>query len=58
VACDTQAYATFFHAMLENGVFLPPSQFEAWFVGLAHDEGVIKRTVEAARAAFARVGAS
>src|SRR5688572_6149476 len=37
VASDTQAYATFFHAMLENGVFLPPSQFEAWFVGLAHD---------------------
>jgi glutamate-1-semialdehyde 2,1-aminomutase len=57
VACDTRAYATFFHAMLENGVFLPPSQFEAWFVGLAHDDRVIRRTVEAARAAFGAVAA-
>ena len=56
VACDTQAYATFFHAMLDAGVYLPPSQFEAWFVGLAHDDNVIGRTIEAARSAFAAVG--
>ena len=55
VACDTQAYATFFHAMLGNGVFLPPSQFEAWFVGLAHDEATIAKTIDAARTAFRAV---
>jgi glutamate-1-semialdehyde 2,1-aminomutase len=55
VACDTQAYATFFHAMLENGIFLPPSQFEAWFVGLAHDDEAIQDTIDAARAAFKAV---
>jgi glutamate-1-semialdehyde 2,1-aminomutase len=55
VACDTQAYAAFFHAMLENGVFLPPSQFEAWFVGLAHDDQAIRRTIDASRHAFVAV---
>jgi hypothetical protein len=35
-ASDTAAYARFFHAMLDFGVHLPPSQYEAWFVGLAH----------------------
>jgi glutamate-1-semialdehyde 2,1-aminomutase len=34
--------------MLERGVYPPPSQFEAWFVSLAHDEAAIERTVEAA----------
>ncbi len=52
---DTQAYATFFHAMLEQGVYLAPSQFEAGFLSLAHSEADIVRTVEAARRAFARV---
>ena len=55
VACDTQAYATFFHAMLRRGVYLPPSQFEAWFVGLAHDEDAIDQTIKAARTAFKAV---
>ena len=32
------AYAAFFHAMLDGGVYLPPSPFEAWFVSAAHDE--------------------
>ena len=52
-ACDTQRYAKFFHAMLAGGVFLPPSQFEAWFVGLAHDSAAIEQTVAVAKAAFA-----
>jgi glutamate-1-semialdehyde 2,1-aminomutase len=51
-ASDTAAYATFFHAMLDHGIFLPPSQFEAWFVGLAHREDDISRTIEAAHTAF------
>ncbi|MER3450437.1 MAG: aspartate aminotransferase family protein, partial [Chloroflexota bacterium] len=42
-------YSRFFHGMLEQGVFLPPSQFEAMFVSLAHTEADIDLTVEAAR---------
>jgi glutamate-1-semialdehyde 2,1-aminomutase len=47
-SCDTGAHARFCRAMLERGVYAPPSQFEAWFVSLAHDEAAIDRTVEAA----------
>ncbi len=47
-ASDTQAFARFFHSMLEAGVVLPPSQFEAWFVSAAHDDAVIDSTLEAA----------
>ena len=46
-ACDTAAYAKFFHAMLDNGVYLPPSQFEAWFPSLAHDDTAIGKTLAA-----------
>lgn len=55
VACNTQSFATFFHAMLNAGVYLPPSQFEAWFVSLAHSNDDIDATIEAAEAAFAAV---
>ena len=44
---DTSFFGRYFHAMLEQGVYLPPSQFEAWFVSLAHGEDEIARTVEA-----------
>lgn len=54
-ACDTAAYARFFHAMLINGVHLPPSQFEAWFISLAHDEQAIEKTLLAADKSFAAV---
>jgi glutamate-1-semialdehyde 2,1-aminomutase len=47
-ACDTEAHARFCRAMLERGFYPPPSQFEAWFVSLAHDEEAIDRTLEAA----------
>jgi glutamate-1-semialdehyde 2,1-aminomutase len=53
VACDTAAFNRFFHAMLERGVYLAPSAFEAGFVSSAHDDAVIAATIEAARAAFA-----
>jgi glutamate-1-semialdehyde 2,1-aminomutase len=49
---DTQAFARFHGAMLEQGVHLPPSQFEAWFVSLAHEEADIDRTVAAALEGF------
>ena len=51
-ACDLEAYGRFCRALLERGVYPPASQFEAWFVSLAHGEAVIDRTVEAAAAAF------
>lgn len=54
---DTRAFATFFGAMLERGVYLPPSQFEAWFVSGAHTESDIKRTVKIARKAMRAVAA-
>ena len=52
LGADRDAYARFFGAMLDDGVLLPPSQFEAWFLSLAHGDDALGRTVEAARAAF------
>jgi glutamate-1-semialdehyde 2,1-aminomutase len=48
-ACDLDAHAAFCRAMLERGVYPPPSQFEAWFPSLAHTEADVDRTLEAAR---------
>jgi glutamate-1-semialdehyde 2,1-aminomutase len=45
---DTKRYAAFFHAMRDRGVFLPPAQFEAWFVSTAHADADLKRTARAA----------
>jgi glutamate-1-semialdehyde 2,1-aminomutase len=45
---DRRAFATFFHGMLENGVYLPPSQFESWFISGAHTARDIDRTIQAA----------
>ncbi|HWI23492.1 MAG TPA: glutamate-1-semialdehyde 2,1-aminomutase [Lysobacter sp.] len=53
VACDTAVFNRFFHAMLERGVYLAPSAFEAGFVSSVHDDAVIAATIDAARAAFA-----
>jgi glutamate-1-semialdehyde 2,1-aminomutase len=49
---DVKAFGRFFHAMLDRGVYLPPAQFEAAFVSLAHTEEDIDVTCEAAAAAF------
>lgn len=51
-ACDIAAFNTFFHAMLERGVFLAPSAYEAGFMSSAHDDSVIDATIDAAREAF------
>ncbi len=56
--CDTAAFNTFFHAMLDNGVYLAPSMYEAMFVGLAHDDDAIEATIAAAVKAFAAVAKS
>jgi glutamate-1-semialdehyde 2,1-aminomutase len=52
-ASDLEAYGRFCRALLERGVYPPASQFEAWFVSLAHDDAAIDRTVAAATVAFA-----
>jgi glutamate-1-semialdehyde 2,1-aminomutase len=54
------AYAAFFHAMLDGGIYLPPSPYEAWFLSAAHDDAAIGRIADvlpaAARAAAAALG--
>ncbi len=52
-AASTKRFGAFFHAMLENGAYLPPSQFEAAFLSTAHTDDDVERTLHAARIAFA-----
>jgi glutamate-1-semialdehyde 2,1-aminomutase len=54
---DTAAFGRFFRAMLDNGIYLPPSQFEAAFISAAHTERDVQRTIAAAKNAFAAVHA-
>jgi glutamate-1-semialdehyde 2,1-aminomutase len=54
-ACDRDAHAAWCRALLARGVYPPPSQFEAWFPSLVHDDDAIDRTIEAAAAAFAAI---
>jgi glutamate-1-semialdehyde 2,1-aminomutase len=49
---DTAAFGRFHRAMLDRGIHLAPSQYEGWFLGLAHDEALIDRTIAAAGEAF------
>ena len=51
-ACDTDAHAAWCRELLARGVYPPPSQFEAWFPSLAHDDSHVQRTLQAAAAAF------
>jgi glutamate-1-semialdehyde 2,1-aminomutase len=50
-AQDTDAFRRFFHAMLDQGVHLPPSAFECWFVSAAHDDAAVSAVLEALPAA-------
>ncbi len=52
---DTKLYASFFHHMLEQGIYLPPSQFEAMFVSTAHGKKDIEATCEAAKTTFTKL---
>jgi glutamate-1-semialdehyde 2,1-aminomutase len=54
-ACDTDAYAAFCRGMLDRGVYLPPSQFEAWFPSLAHTDAHVDQTLAAATEVFAEL---
>jgi glutamate-1-semialdehyde 2,1-aminomutase len=55
MACDKDRFNRFFHAMIQEGVYLAPSAFEAGFVSAAHGEAEIKATIKAARRAFAHL---
>jgi glutamate-1-semialdehyde 2,1-aminomutase len=55
--CDTEAFGRFFQAMIENGIYLPPSQFEAAFLSAAHTERDVQQTVAVAKQAFAMAAA-
>ena len=51
--CDAKCFGRYFHAMLERGIYLPPSQFEAAFVSVAHSVEDVELTIAAAKEAFA-----
>ena len=53
MSCDTEMYRRFFVGMLETGIMLAPSQFEAWFPSLAHDKDILDTTLAAVDKVFA-----
>jgi len=52
---DTKRFAQFFIEMMEQGIYLPPSQFEAWFLSLAHTQKDLDKTIEACDTAFKKI---
>jgi glutamate-1-semialdehyde 2,1-aminomutase len=52
---DTKRFAKFFTEMLDQGIYLPPSQYEAWFVSLAHTQKDLDKTIEACDTAFKKI---
>jgi glutamate-1-semialdehyde 2,1-aminomutase len=52
---DTERFAGFFRGMLKNGISLPPSQFEAWFLSLAHNHEDMEKTLAACAATLANL---
>ena len=52
---DTKRFGQFFVQMMEQGIYLPPSQFEAWFISLAHSRKDLDRTIEACDIAFQKI---
>ena len=55
LGCDVERFKRFFHLMLEEGVYLAPSAFEAGFMSVAHSEEDIDNTIDAARQVFAKL---
>jgi glutamate-1-semialdehyde 2,1-aminomutase len=56
LSCDTDKFASFWQGMLKRGIYLPPSQFEAWFVSLAHGEREIDLTLKALKETLREMG--
>ena len=57
MACNIEHFRSFFHGMLDNGVYLAPSAYEAGFISAAHGEREIELTLAAAEKAFAAIQA-
>jgi glutamate-1-semialdehyde 2,1-aminomutase len=55
VNCDQEAFKKFFHAMLDEGIYLAPSAFETGFVCAAHDDETLEKTLNAADRAFSKL---
>ncbi|MBP3195149.1 MAG: glutamate-1-semialdehyde 2,1-aminomutase [Cardiobacteriaceae bacterium] len=55
MACDTDRFTRFFYSMLEDGIYLPPSPYEAWFISSAHTEEIIDSAIAAAGRAFQKL---
>jgi glutamate-1-semialdehyde 2,1-aminomutase len=55
LSCDTKKYATFFQAMLANGIYFPPAQFEVGFISAAHTEEDIEKTITAVKKSIAQI---
>lgn len=55
--CNTKQFTTFFTTLLDQGVMIPPSPFETWFVSLKHDDATINKTLDAVKIAFDAVAA-
>jgi glutamate-1-semialdehyde 2,1-aminomutase len=55
VNCDTERFKKFFHLMLEEGVYLAPSAFEAGFMSVAHSKEIVQKTIDAAQRCFAKL---
>lgn len=55
MACDTERFKQFYHLMLEEGIYLAPSAFEAGFVSLAHDKEALDKTIAAAKHCFSKL---
>jgi len=53
MACDVERFRKYFHLMLESGIYLAPSAFEAGFVSAAHGDEELQKTLDAAEKAFA-----
>lgn len=56
LSCDTEKFAIFWQGMLKEGIYLPPSQFEAWFISLAHKEEDINQTIKAVYKVLKEIG--
>ena len=57
-AQNLSAYTAFFHAMLDRGVYLPPSAYEAWFLSSAHDDRAVQTVLDALPGAARAAGAA
>ena len=55
MAADAEAFRKFFHEMLQRGIYLPPSPYEAWFISLAHGENEIAKTLRAAKDSLRKI---